>query len=52
MNERINLSPNGEVILAVKAFDVGSGFSTLDCESSANEPDRIENAACWRLQRI
>ena len=27
------------------AFDVGSGFSTLDCESSANEPDRIENAA-------
>ena len=43
--EKIKLSPNKEVILAAKVFDNGSGVRVFDCETLANEPERLENAA-------
>ena len=45
LGEKIKLSPNKEVILAAKVFDNGSGVRVFDCETLANEPERLENAA-------
>ena len=46
LGEKIKLSPNKEVILAAKVFDTGSGVvRVFDCETLANEPERLENAA-------
>ena len=44
LGEKIKLSPNKEVILAAKVFDNGSGVRVFDCETLANEPERLENA--------
>ena len=46
LGEKIKLSPNKEVILAAKVFDTGSGVvRVFDCETLANEPERLENTA-------
>ncbi len=46
LGENIKLSPDQEVILAAKVFDTGSGVvRAFDCETLANEPERLENAA-------
>lgn len=45
LGKKNKLAPNKEVILAVKAFDNGNGIRAFDCETLANEPERLENAA-------
>lgn len=45
LNEKRKLDKNEEVILAAKVFDTGSGIRAFDCETLANEPERLENAS-------
>ena len=45
LGKKIKLSPKNEVILAAKVFDNGSGVRVFDCETLANEPERLESAA-------
>lgn len=44
LGKKNKLSPNKEVFLAAKVFDNGSGIRVFDCETLANEPERLENA--------
>lgn len=45
LGEKVELSPNKEVILAAKVFDNGSGVRVFDCETLVSEPERLEKAA-------
>lgn len=43
-NEKIQLAPDKEVILAAMAFDTGNGVRVFDCETLIAEPERLQNA--------
>ena len=45
LDEKRKLDKNEDVILAAKVFDIGNGIRAFDCETLANEPERLENAS-------
>ena len=43
-NQKVPVDPEQDVILAVMAFDGGNGVRTLDCQTLAENPERLADA--------